>query len=170
MTKSQTGTIMPGTTDFGNLAIDYAHILKCAAYQAAPGNCCARKSRFLPRTCFCISPVDPRISDEVRIYIVSQPRYPSRSAADLHASHRIPGRGRGVYRICTNPTNVPEDSPEALTWMRAWAEGTSRYIRTGTFDEPYVADGYVTWLKGKNRAGKFAAAGGVATALLLLLA
>lgn len=81
---------------------------------------------------------------EVIIYIRGQPPYPRGLRTDLHSTHRIQESRRDYY-VCTNPDDPPENIPDALTWMRMWAEGTSHYVRTGQFKQPPVHDGYVTW-------------------------
>jgi hypothetical protein len=63
-----------------------------------------------------------------RAYIVSQPAYGGRDEGTV-ASHRL-GLGTGRPYVCWNkPIRTREDAKKVAA---AWADGTQRYIRTGT--------------------------------------
>jgi hypothetical protein len=73
--------------------------------------------------------LEPQANGTVRAYIVDAPSFNGR-ASDGHATHRLYESGRGHY-VCIRDDLQPNNLREARDWARYWADGASRYIKTG---------------------------------------
>ena len=66
---------------------------------------------------------------EMRAYIIDQPSYGNRPS-DGHSTHRY-GIDEGRPYVCVAEEHTPTNDRHAKDWAAYWAEGTSRYIRSG---------------------------------------
>jgi hypothetical protein len=66
---------------------------------------------------------------KLRAYILEAPSFGGR-ADDGHSTHRLFEPGRGHY-VCVRDDLQPTNLDEARDWARYWADGASRYIKTG---------------------------------------
>lgn len=72
-------------------------------------------------------------TQEVRVYILAHPRYPQGRSDAPDVTHRRFDQQRQRYYVAFETATPPADHAQACKWLVMWAEGTSRYLRTGQF-------------------------------------